>query len=127
MSQAIPSRPERPRPRPQQVAFTEHAAPDGKTTTDVLKFAGALSLFGGIVLAAILASASSDTDNPFAPVATVMAIAAFMQGVTFCALFSVIAIIAENLVAIRKNSAHLAGIRSNTAKELQMSIQQRSE
>lgn len=93
----------------QPEVFYEHPAPDGTGHISVLKMIGVLCMLGGLLLAAFfIANANIER-----------AIVVVLFAMTNCALLFVIAIMAENLVAIRKNTAHLAGIRSNTAQQLE--------
>lgn len=108
--------PARPRFRPRQEQFTEYSAPDGTIATGVLKLIGVLTLVGYGLLAFYLmdnmAKLPPSTPHEITNTVTVVAVAAFIQGVSVCCLFFVIATMGENLTAIRKNTQHLAGIRA---------------
>lgn len=105
--------------------YEEHTASDGTSTTGVLKLVGILCLLGSIILAVIMISSASDPlYRPIQGPVMLVAVFSFMQGVTLCALFFAIALIVENLAAIRKNSSHLAGIRGNADMQTQMMQQE---
>lgn len=100
----------RPRPRSQQVAFTEYSASDGRNSIAALRFVGVVCVLGSAAVAVLAIGAES----------LAVAIYCILSGILSSSLLFAVSEILENLVAIRKNTAHLAGIRSNTAKELSM-------
>ncbi len=73
----------------------------------VLQFCAWLDLAVSAAVSIIFATAvaSTGTNNPFNAVWAAVAVAIFLQGVIGCSLFLVVASIAENLVAIRNNTA----------------------
>ncbi len=108
------------RPIQETGSFQENPAPDGLHSVGVLKVVGILCLIGSIVIClAIIAQLLDSKSTAYSGPATILVFSVFLTGLTACALFFVVAVICENLVAIRKNTAHLAGIHSNTIKEPQ--------
>ena len=103
------------------VIYEEYSAPNGDATVGVLKLVGILCLIAGILLAVIMIVKSMDAAlKPIYDSLLMIAGVFFLEGVTLCALFFAIALIVENLVAIRQNTAHLAGIRGNEDIQTQM-------
>lgn len=106
----------RPRMRPNITAFEEYAASDGAGVIGILRFFAALSLIGGllaIVLAVLAIISGSSSAKDFFFFAFAFAIMVWTQA----GLLFTLATVVENLVAIRKNVQHLAGIRANTIRQ----------
>lgn len=89
----------------------EHSASNGEATSGMLKAFGIVALVAGIFLALVTMSASNEAARPYAMLAACLF---FGQGLVICVLFIGFGIMLDNVVAIRKNSQHLAAIRHQT-------------
>jgi hypothetical protein len=102
--------------KPAPTQFYEYEAPNGDAVSGLLKATGIAILCGAFLLAySILAVSTQEARNYAIMLAGFFA----AQGVVICALFIGFGIVIENLVAIRKNTQHLAGIRENAVAQTQ--------
>lgn len=98
----------------QKQEFYEHSAPNGDAASGVLKAIGIGSLFCGFGLGALAVVSGTEATKSFS---TMLALLFVFQGVVIFALFFGFGILIDNVVAIRKNTQHLAGIRANTVQQ----------
>lgn len=87
---------------PRLIVFEEYAARDGVNTTNGLKLIAVICMIGGIA-GAIQGIDAKNIE---------FALSSFLTGLLSCALLFAVTLVIENLVAIRKNTAHLAGLRA---------------
>jgi hypothetical protein len=101
--------------------FTEHSAPDGDAASGILKAIGIGALICGFGLAFFaVRNSTAATEN----YSNMLAILFCIQGVMMFALFVGFGIMLDNVVAIRKNSQHLAGIRATATNQQQQNTWQ---
>lgn len=94
--------------------FHEYTAPEGASASGGLKLIGIVALLGGMIVSATTFFGSGKDALPFAGYLAAMFLG---QGVMIFSLFFGLGVMLENVVAIRKNTQHLAGIRANTVSE----------
>jgi hypothetical protein len=94
--------------------FFEHSAPDGDAASGILKAIGIGALICGFGLAFFAINNGTEETRSYA---TMAAIIFSVQGVMMFALFVGFGIVLDNVVAIRKNSQHLAGIRATVTNQ----------
>lgn len=94
----------------------EHSAPNGDAASGILKAIGIGTLIVGIFIAILIMSASTGETQRYA---IILSLFFAGQGLVVFALFYGFGVAIENLVAIRKNTQHLAGIRINSAQQWQ--------
>jgi hypothetical protein len=100
----------------QKQEFFEHSASDGTSAIGALKTIGVLALIVGLGLATFTHFDNLGKDVPYSNF--LVGIMAF-QGIAVFGLFFGLGVLIENVVAMRKNTEHLAGIRANTTQAQQ--------
>jgi hypothetical protein len=109
-------KPEYVRQANQKQEFFEHLASDGTSAIGALKTIGVLALIVGLGLAAFTHFDNIGKDVPYS--SFLVGVLAF-QGIAVFGLFFGLGVLIENVVAMRKNTQHLAGIRANTIQQQQ--------
>lgn len=89
----------------------EHSAPNGEATSGLLKACGGIALLASFVFAFLVTGSATETTREYAVLFACFVVA---QGVVICLLFFGFGIMLDNVVAIRKNTQHLAAVRAQT-------------
>lgn len=89
----------------------EHSAPNGDATSGLLKAFGILAFLGSLLFAFLV---MGNATEPVKEYALLFACFVVAQGAIICLLFFGFAIMLDNVVAIRKNTQHLAAVRAQT-------------
>jgi hypothetical protein len=96
--------------------FFEHSAPNGDAASGISKAIGIGSMLCGFGVAALAIFSATEATKPYS---LMIALLFIFQGMVLFALFFGFGILIDNVVAIRKNSQHIAGIRANTLSRQQ--------
>ena len=95
-------------------SYTGYEAPEGGLAAGLLKGIGIGALALGLALAALTVITHTDETRYYSPFLVLLFIG---QGVMTFALLCGLGVLLENTVAIRKNTQHLAAIRTDIERQ----------
>lgn len=100
--------------------FETHSADEGNAAIGILKAVAIATALGSVGFAGLLMTTTAAQDYKYASVVSAFIACA---GIVLASFVYGFAVLVENVVALRKNSQHLAGIRADSANQAKASWQ----